>query len=158
MVRCLEDIKATVFITHPKIVKHKGGIMTYFDDLNPFLVRQDGNTSQNGSPSTSNTSSNTNTTVPSGIPTPPITPPPIIEQTYIENILRINIGKSGRFYFSYDDSTKWRDQMYRGVIEQAGRDHFVIHDPVTNKRYLLQLVYFDWAEFDEELNYQVPYV
>ncbi|MFV0395444.1 MAG: spore coat protein GerQ, partial [Coprobacillaceae bacterium] len=94
--------------------------MTYFDDLNPFLVRQDGGTSQNGNGSTGTTGTTGTTGAPtggvppttSGTPTPPITPPPIIDQTYVENILRINIGKSGKFYFSYDDSAEWRDRMY----------------------------------------------
>ena len=48
--------------------------MTYFEDLNPYLVRQ------------------TNT------PEEPAVP---LVQTYVENILRVNIGKKGTFYFSY---------------------------------------------------------
>lgn len=133
--------------------------MSYFDDLNPFLVRQEMPTSQDkeSDPLQEKNSTGVPPSSPA-TPTPPMAPPPIIDQTYIENILRINLGKSGRFFFSYGDSTKWHDQMYRGVIEQVGRDHFVIHDPITDKRYLLQFVYFDWAEFDEVLNYQVPYV
>lgn len=161
MARYQEDINNTVFTTHPKIVKYKGGNMTYFDDLNPFLVRQDGTTPQannvtgpaNGN--TSPTGSATSATPPSAPVTPaaPVMPLPIIAQTYVENILRINIGKYGRFYFSYEDSAEWRDRMYRGVIEQVGRDYFVVHDTVTNKRFLLPLIYFNWAEFDEDLNY-----
>ena len=52
---------------------------------------------------------------------------------------------------------EWRDRIFKGIIEQAGRDHFILHDPKTGKRYLLQLVYLEWAEFDEALNYQYPY-
>lgn len=44
----------------------------------------------------------------------------ITEQTYLENILRLNIGKLGTFYFTYTGSNDWRDRAYKGVIEQVG--------------------------------------
>lgn len=53
-------------------------------------------------------------------------PTPISEQTYLENILRLNIGKLGTFYFTYTGSEDWRDRIYKGIIEQVGRDHFVV--------------------------------
>lgn len=89
-----------------------------------------------------------------GSQTPSSSPAPIVEQTYLENILRLNIGKLGTFYFTYTGSDDWRDRAYKGVIEQVGRDHFVISDPKNNKHYLFQFVYFDWAEFDDELKYR----
>lgn len=79
-------------------------------------------------------------------------PSPIAEQTYLENVLRANIGKLGTFYFTYTGSTDWRDRAYKGIIEQVGRDHFVVRDPKNQKYYLFQFVYFDWAEFDEPMN------
>lgn len=88
---------------------------------------------------------------------PIITPPLIIEQSYIENILRLNKGKVGTFYFTYTDSNEWRDRIFKGVIEAAGRDHLIISDPKTGKRYLFQMIYFQWAEFDEEINYDYPF-
>ena len=87
-------------------------------------------------------------------PVPPIN---FQEQSYIENILRLNKGKVGTFYFTYTDSNEWRDRVYKGVIEAAGRDHLIISDPKTGKRYLFQMIYFVWAEFDEEIQYQYPY-
>lgn len=80
-----------------------------------------------------------------------------IEESYIENILRLNKGKVGTFYFTYTDSNEWRDRVYKGVIEAAGRDHLIISDPKTGKRYLLQMIYFTWAEFDEEIAYDYPF-
>lgn len=77
----------------------------------------------------------------------------ISEQTYLENILRLNIGKLGTFYFTYTGSNDWRDRAYKGVIEQVGRDHFIISDPKNKKHHLFQFVYFDWAEFDEPLQF-----
>lgn len=130
--------------------------MDYFSDLNPYLVRQDAVPETPSTPSTTGTTGTTGTS-PSTPSTPSITPAPIIDQAYVENILRINVGKLGTFYFTYTGSNEWRDKVYKGIIEQAGRDHFIIHDPKTDKRYLLQLVYLEWAEFDEAINYQYPY-
>lgn len=123
--------------------------MDYFNDLNPYLVRQD------PAPETNEAAPNTSQTATP--PATPITPAPVIDQAYVENILRINVGKLGTFYFTYTSSNEWRDKVYTGIIEQAGRDHFIVHDPKTNKRYLLQLVYLEWAEFDEAIDYQYPY-
>lgn len=83
--------------------------------------------------------------------------PPYVEESYIENILRLNKGKVGTFYFSYTDSNEWRDRVYKGVIEAAGRDHLIISDPKTGKRLLLLMIYFNYAEFDEEIAYDYPF-
>ena len=69
----------------------------------------------------------TNKTILEGsAPATPNLPTPIAEQTYIENILRANVGRLGTFYFTYTGSNDWRDRAYKGVIEQVGRDHFEI--------------------------------
>ena len=65
-------------------------------------------------------------------------PTPISNQTYLENILRLNIGKLGTFYFTYTGSDDWRDRVYKGIIEQVGRDHFVVRDPKNQKYYIFQ--------------------
>lgn len=101
--------------------------MTYFEDLNPYLVRQD-----------------------DPVPQQPATIP--VEQTYVENIFRVNVGKKGTFYYTYSGSKKWNDMSYTGVIEQAGRDHVVIKTS-TGQRLVLLYVYLLWAEFDEPLDY-----
>lgn len=95
---------------------------------------------------------------PQGPYSSPYAPTPVfIEESYIENILRLNKGKVGTFYFTYTDSNEWRDRVYKGVIEAAGRDHLIISDPKTGKRLLLQLIYFNYAEFDEEIAYDYPF-
>jgi spore germination protein Q len=92
-----------------------------------------------------------------GFQPPSVTQPsPEFEQSYIENILRLNRGKLGTFYMTYSDSLEWRDRVYRGVIEAAGRDHIIISDPRDGKRYLLLNVYLAWVEFNEEINYEYP--
>ena len=80
-----------------------------------------------------------------------------LEQSYIENILRLNKGKLATFYMSYTDSVDWRDKIYTGVIEAAGRDHIIISDPKTGKWYLLLMIYLNYVEFDEKINYSPEY-
>ena len=75
------------------------------------------------------------------------------EQSYIENIIRLNKGKIGRFYMTFPDSLEWRDRIFSGIIEQSGKDHIIISDPTTGKWYLLLLIYLDYVEFDEKINY-----
>lgn len=101
--------------------------MTYFEDLNPYLVRQEDET-------------------PAQQPAIPI------EQTYIENIFRVNLGKKGTFYYAYSGSKKWTDMSYTGTLEQAGRDHIIIKTD-SGQRIVLLYVYLLWATFDEPLNY-----
>jgi len=76
-----------------------------------------------------------------------------MEQSYIENILRLNRGKIATVFMSFDDEI----QEFRGVVEAAGRDHIIISDPQTGKRYLLLMVYLNYVTFDEELEYRYPY-
>lgn len=80
--------------------------------------------------------------------------PPRREESYIENILRLNRGKPGVFYFSFDNAASGHNtKAVRGVVEAAGRDHAIIRDLKTNHRFLFPMIYFDYAEFDEELAY-----
>jgi spore coat protein GerQ len=76
-----------------------------------------------------------------------------MEQSYIENILRHNKGKKVKLYVSFPDSNEWRDKVYDGIIEQAGRDHIIISDPQTGKWYLILMIYLDYVEFEERINY-----
>lgn len=79
------------------------------------------------------------------------------EQSYIENILRLNKGKKVRAYVSYPDSVDWRDKIYDGVVEEAGRDHLILSEPSTGKWYLIRLIYLNYVEFDEKINYSHSY-
>lgn len=78
-----------------------------------------------------------------------------LEQSYVENILRLNKGKIAKFYMSYPDSNEWRDKIFTGIVEQAARDHVVISDPTTGKWYILLSIYMNFIIFDEEINYKV---
>ena len=67
------------------------------------------------------------------------------EQSYIENILRLNKGKRAKAYFSFPDSNEWRDKV------------FVMSDPKTGKWSLILLIYLNFVEFDEKINYSHAY-
>ena len=81
-----------------------------------------------------------------------------LEQSYIENILRLNKGKIGKFYMSFPDSVDWRDKIFTGIIEQSGRDHIILSDPATGKWYLLLMIYVDFITFDEKINYSQEFI
>ncbi|MBP3953604.1 spore coat protein GerQ [Bacillus suaedae] len=77
----------------------------------------------------------------------------VVEESFIENILRFNKGKVGTFYFTYRGNSRWNSMVYYGRVETAGRDHIIISDPTSGKRFLLMMANLDWVEFDEEINY-----
>ena len=74
------------------------------------------------------------------------------EQSYIENILRVNKGKKVSVYQSFADANNWKDKVFTGIIEQSGRDHIILSDPTTGKWFLLLMIYVDYIEFDEPIN------
>ena len=76
-----------------------------------------------------------------------------MEQSYIENILRLNKGKKVKVFAAYPDSNDWRDRIYDGIIEEAGKDHLIMMSPATNDWYLIPLIYVNWVEFEEKINY-----
>lgn len=81
-----------------------------------------------------------------------------MEQSYIENILRLNRGKKVEVYMTFPDSTEYRDKVFSGIIEQSGRDHIILSDPSTGKWYLLLMIYVDYIKFDEKINYSKEFL
>lgn len=80
-----------------------------------------------------------------------------IEESYIENILRLNKGKLATAYFTFENNTQWNAKVVQGIIEAAGRDHLILSDPQTGMRYLFPMVYLDYVTFDEEIEYEYPF-
>ena len=80
-----------------------------------------------------------------------------MEQSYIENILRLNKGKRVRAFVSFPDSNEWKDRIFTGIIEEAGRDHLIISDPNNGNWYLILMIYLNYVEFDEKINYSHVY-
>jgi len=74
------------------------------------------------------------------------------QNDYAENLLKENIGKTIEVYVSFSDSVEWRDSIFRGILEDAGRDYLLIYDQTINKRYLLWNVYLDYIVFEGDVN------
>lgn len=81
-----------------------------------------------------------------------------LEQSYIENILRLNRGKKARIHMSFPDSVEFKDREFVGIIEQSGRDHIIISDPTTGVWNLLLMIYVDFISFDEPINYSKEFI
>lgn len=101
-------------------------------------------------------------TVPA-FPTFPVAPgfpgtPMVMEESLIENVLRLNLGKMATIYMTFENNPEWTAKVFRGRLEAAAKDHIIISDPQTGKRYLLLMVNLDYIEFDEPLRYFRPSV
>lgn len=77
-----------------------------------------------------------------------------IEQSYIENILRLNKGKLVSVHATFENNREWNAKIFNGLIEAAGRDHIIISDPQTGERYLIPMVFVDYVTFEEEIEYE----
>ncbi len=80
-----------------------------------------------------------------------------IEQSYIENILRLNKGKLVSVFATFEGNTQWNAKEFKGIIEAAGRDHVILSDPQVGTRYLIPMVAVDYITFAEEIEYDYPY-
>ncbi|GGL49794.1 spore coat protein GerQ [Sporolactobacillus putidus] len=104
-------------------------------------------------------------TIPAGAPAPapaaPAVPsaaaPTFVEQSYIENILRLNLGKTATVYATFEGNTEWNAKKFTGTIEAAGRDHVIVVDRQTSVRYLIPMVFVNYFEFTEPLEYAYPF-
>lgn len=76
--------------------------------------------------------------------------------SYIENILRLNRGKMATIYMTFQTGQSAMNKSFTGVVEAAGKDHIILSDPNTGHRYILLMVYVDYIEFPEEINYYYP--
>lgn len=76
-----------------------------------------------------------------------------MEQSYIENILRLNRGRKAKAYVSFPDSLNWKDKIFDGKIEQAGRDHLVMSAD-DGRWFLIPMIYLDYVEFNEKIVYR----
>lgn len=80
------------------------------------------------------------------------------EQSYIENILRLNRGKMAKLHVTVPGSNDWQDRVFEGIIEQAGRDHVIVSNPKTGEWYLILIIYLDFVTFDESINYNPEFI
>lgn len=74
------------------------------------------------------------------------------ENSYIENILRLNKGKKVSIYQSFFDNNEVKEKIFTGIIEQCGKDHIILSDPTSGNWYLLLMSYVNYIKCDEEIN------
>lgn len=79
------------------------------------------------------------------------------EVSYVENILRMNLGKIATVYMNFENS-QWGSKVFKGELLGAGRDHILLKDNQTNLTYLLLRVYLSYVTFDEDVDYEYPYM
>ncbi|WP_440201642.1 spore coat protein GerQ [Alkalibacillus haloalkaliphilus] len=92
-------------------------------------------------------------------PQQPTQPQPGIprERSFIENILRLNEGKQATFYMTFENNDEWNAMIFEGIVREAGKDHIVVEDPESGNWYLLLMIYLDYVQFYEEINYEYPF-
>ena len=79
-----------------------------------------------------------------------------IEQSYIENILRLNKGKYVSIFCTFENNNQWNAKQFDGIIEAAGRDHIIIRERDSERRIMILMVYVDYFVFYEEMLYDYP--
>ncbi len=78
------------------------------------------------------------------------------ENSFIENILRMNLGKTATVYMNFENS-QWGSKIFKGELLGAGRDHILIKDNQTGVNYLLLRIYLSYISFDEDIEYEYPF-
>ena len=78
------------------------------------------------------------------------------EQSYVENILRLNRGKTATVYMNFENS-QWGSKVFKGEITAAGKDHIILKDSQTGITYLLLTIYLSYVAFDSDIEYEYPF-
>jgi len=89
---------------------------------------------------------------------PPVMPTemPRAEQSYIENILRLNLGKVATVYMNFEGS-QWGSKIFKGIVNAAGTDHIILKDVNSETRYILLTIFLNYITFDEDIEYDYPF-
>ena len=69
-----------------------------------------------------------------------------------DSALAPHIGKTASFYLTFNDSTEWRDTIFKGTIQDSNDDYTLITDATTNKPILVWNKFIDYIIFDESTN------
>ena len=65
-----------------------------------------------------------------------------IQNNYIDELLRNNIGKKMEVHASFTDSIEWRDSIFNGILESVGKDYIIIK--MDQKSYIIWSIYIDY--------------
>lgn len=95
--------------------------------------------------------------MPVQMPSPVAPPLPLVEQSYIENILRLNLGKTASVYCTFEGNTEWNAKVFTGSVEAAGRDHVIIKDSGSETRFLIPMIFVNYITFTGPMEYSYPF-
>jgi spore germination protein Q len=75
------------------------------------------------------------------------------EDSYMDSLIRNNIGKQVCIFVTIPSSNDFRDFKFNGILEQSGKDYVVLSEPSTGKWHLIPSIYINFITFDENINY-----
>lgn len=61
---------------------------------------------------------------------------------YVDEYLKVNIGKRVEVHVSFSDSIEWRDSIFKGILENVGKDYIVVN--YDNKKHVIWSIYIDY--------------
>ena len=65
---------------------------------------------------------------------------------YVEEYLKSNLGNIVEAQVSFCDSIEWRDSIFKGKLENVGKDYIVIRD--NQNSYVIWSIYIDYIVFN----------
>ena len=75
------------------------------------------------------------------------------EDSYMDSLIRNNIGKQVCIFVTIPSSNDFRDFKFNGILEYSGKDYVILSEPSTGKWHLIPSIYIDFITFDENINY-----
>ncbi len=75
------------------------------------------------------------------------------EDSYMDSLIRNNIGKQICIFVTIPSSNDFRDFKFNGILEYSGKDYVILSEPSTGKWHLIPSIYIDFITFDENINY-----
>ena len=76
---------------------------------------------------------------------------------YLDHILNYNKGKIAHVQMTFNSGgASSETRVFVGHIQAAARDHIILSCSKTGHRFVLLMVYLDFVEFPEEINYYYP--
>lgn len=74
-------------------------------------------------------------------------------EKYIDNILRMNIGKKVVVSTAMPTGTGMENKNFDGIVEDVGRDYLVISNPKNGEWSLILLIYITYITSVEPIKY-----
>ena len=61
---------------------------------------------------------------------------------YVDDYLKNNIGKQVEVHVSFSDSIEWRDSIFKGILENVGKDYIVVNQ--DSRKHIIWAIYIDY--------------